>query len=143
MVIICEKCRTEILEGTDAAKDKICIPCGENRPLFDDASRNVRTFRKRLDGQLIHLIRISQSKVHADYEVTSTLWDIDPRFRSRNTKAGTVSSILRIRKDTGEITVVYPMAFDGNGKILLKAKRVLLKAFEKGELPEKTCYASG
>jgi len=142
-MITCDQCGTEIMEGTDAAKDKVCIPCDENRSLFDDASRNVRAFQKRLDGQLIHILRISQSKLHADYEVTSTLWDIDPRFRSRNIKVGTVSSILRIKKDTGKITVVYPMAYDEDGKILFKAKRVLLKAFEKGEFPEKTGYASG
>jgi len=107
------------------------------------AYRNIRTFQKRLDGQLIDIKRISQSKSHADYEVTSTLWDIDPRFRSRNIKAGTASGILRIKKDTGDIAVVYPMSFDHNGQILLKAKTVLLKAFEKGEFPEKTGFASG
>lgn len=142
-MIICEQCGTEILEGTDAAENKVCIPCEENRSLFDEASRNIRTFRKRLDGQLIDIKRISQSKSHADYEVSSTLWDIDPRFRSRNIKAGTASGILRIKKDTGDIVVVYPMSYDNSGQILLKAKVVLLRAFENGEFPEKTCYASG
>ena len=125
------------------AKNSICIPCLENRPLFDDSSRNVRKYRKRLDSQLIEITRISKNKKHADYEVTSAIWDIDPRFISRNIKVGTATGLVRIDKTTGEITVVYPMVLDYEDKVLSRAKHVLSKAYENGELPEKAGWASG
>jgi len=142
LALVCTKCGTEIQCGTNAEMTNVCIPCADGRSLFDDDSRNVRRFHKRLDRQLIQITRLSQSTLHADYEVTSTLWDIDPRFRSRNIKVGSVTGILRIDKGTGEIYVVYPIAFDDDGGVLLKAKRVLSKAFEKGEFPVKTGWAS-
>lgn len=142
-MLICIECKTEILEGTDAAIKGVCIPCSENRSLFDDNARNIRKFQKHLDAQYIEIERISQSKQNVDYLVTSALWDIDPRFRSRNIKAGSASCILRINKSTGKITVVYPLAFDESGRILSRAKQALNKTYDNGEFPEKICWASG
>lgn len=142
-MLVCKKCKTEIMEGTAAAEKLVCIPCSEDRPLFNDESRNIRAFKKRLDGQYIEISRISKSKNYFDYQVTSTIRDMDPRFRSRYIKAGSSTGIIRIYKETGNMEVIYPISLDTNDQNLLKAMSVLSKAFRKGELPEKTCYASG
>ena len=142
-MLICKKCKTEILAGTDAAEKGICIPCSENRSLFDDVDKNIRTFNKKPDLQYIQIERLSKSKQYVDYEVTSTLWDNDPRFRSRHIKVGSVTGVLRINKTNGEIIVVYPIAHDKSDKILLRAKHILTKAYKNGEFPKKTCFASG
>ena len=138
----CSLCKTELLDGTKAAEDRLCIPCAEERPLFDDKEKNVRRFSKRLDSQLIELTKISDKPNIIEYEVTCSLWDYDPRFRSRSIKVGNVTGIFRICRKTGDISVIYPVAYD-DGRVTMRAKRVLEKAILNGEFPDKTGWASG
>nr|WP_159063728.1 hypothetical protein [Thaumasiovibrio occultus] len=142
-MLTCKECNTEILEGTTAASVSLCIPCSEHRVLFNDESRNIRSYRKHLDGQHLGIEKIRATKHYVEYAVTSALWDNDPRFRSRKIKVGSSTGVLRIYTDSGQIDVVYPLSFDPEGRVLAKAKGKLLAAFHEGNLPEKTYFASG
>ena len=139
----CSTCGTELIEGSTASKLLVCIPCRENRSLFNDPEKNIRHFKKRLDHQLIDIERVSDKKDYAEYAVSTAISDIDPRFRSRNIRVGIATGYLRIYKDTGQIEVIYPVPGDDKESILRRAESVLRKAYANNEFPVKTCYASG
>lgn len=142
-MIKCSICGTEIIEGSTASELQECIPCREDRSLFNDPEKNIRKFEKKLDHQLIEIERVSDKKIYAEYSVSTRITDIDPRFRSRHICVGTATGYVRIYKDTGIFEVIYPVPGDEKGGILRRAESVLLKAHQKNEYPARTCYASG
>ena len=137
----CSICNTQLKAETSAYSKGVCIPCSEDRSLFNDAARNIREFGVHVDSQCIDILKLKDCKLYVDYEVTSTLWDIDPRFRSRSIKAGSttgiLTGILRLYKESGEVDIVYPILHD-KGVVLAKAKACLNRLFDKGEYPDKT-----
>lgn len=139
----CSTCGTELIEGSTASKLLECIPCRENRSLFNDPKKNIRHFQKRLDHQLINIEQVSNQKNYAEYSVSTAIYDIDPRFRSRNIHVGIATGYVRIYKNTGQIEVIYPVPGDNKESILRRAESVLLKAYANNKFPVKICFASG
>lgn len=131
------------MEGSSPEESLVCIPCQEDRSLFNDPDKNIRLFKKRLDHQLIDIERISDKSEFAEYSVTTSVWDIDPRFRSRNLHVGTATGYIRLYKETGSFEVIYPVPGDEKGSIIERAESVLRKAHLKNEYPVKTCFVSG
>ena len=142
-MIKCSIFGTEIVSGSTASELLVCIPCRENRSLFNDQSKNIRSFKNRLDHQLIEIDRVANKSKYVEYSVSTTVWDIDPRFRSRYIRVGVAIGYLRLYKESGEIEVIYPVPGDDRGVIQNRAASVLTKAHLEGEYPVKTCYAAG
>ena len=138
----CSKCSTELKEQTTAYSVGICIPCSEDRSLFNDVSKNIRNFSLHPDGQCVDMEKLKETSDYVDYSITATLWDIDPRLRSRNIIVGSTTGIFRLHKSTGNIDIVYPILHD-KGIVEAKAKHRLLKLYKEGVFPEKTGHYSG
>lgn len=131
------------MKGTSAEESLVCIPCRENRSLFNVPDKNIRHFSKRLDHQLIDIERVSDKSDFAEYAVTTKVSDHDPRYRSRSIRVGSATGYIRLYKETGSFEVIYPVPGDDKGSIIKRAESVLLKAHLKNEYPVKTCFASG
>lgn len=139
----CSECKTELIPGSDAFRTSLCTPCSNSAALFNDSSRNVRERSLKLDAQLIEIAKLSTGRKYVDYEVSSSLWDIDPRYRSRYIKVGLSTGVVRVNIETKETSIVYPLLHDVEGHIMKRAIFVIEKAVANGTFPEKTGYASG
>ncbi|WP_087024790.1 hypothetical protein [Thaumasiovibrio subtropicus] len=135
-MLSCDVCKTELLEGTEAASQMRCIPCGEGRSISRDAEQNIRRFKKVLDLKNTRLDRLMDTATFADYAITAAVWDLDPRFRSRHLNVGTSTGVVRVIKERGAIEVVYPLAYDEDDVVLKRATQVILAALEGGALTE-------
>lgn len=138
----CSKCGTQILKNSSAYEKGICIPCQEGRNLFKEEKKNIRTFKKHLDLQNVGIIKIRETKTLVEYSIFTEIYDNDPRFRSRRICVGRSTGIYRLTKDKGDVEVVYPLEYD-DGKIHLKAKNILKKAYINKDYPKTLGWAFG
>jgi hypothetical protein len=84
-----------------------------------------------------------EMQAFADYFFIATVWDKDPRFRSRSMIVGETRGLLRLDKQTGAMELLYPMPEDKDERRFRSACAVLRRHWQDGELPEKTMFACG
>ena len=139
----CKRCEVEILERTATRTGGLCVPCKENRKQPSRTPTPDRQPGRSVDWMCIGITLDSKTKTHADYAFESMAWDKDPRFRSRSMIVGTTRGLMRLDRETGDITLLSPMPEDQGDTRFQRAARVVRRHWEAGELPEATQFACG
>jgi hypothetical protein len=91
----------------------------------------------------ILIVKAAETPESVDYTFESDVYDRDPRFRDRMRIIGQSNGILRLLKNTGEITLLKPMDLDIENKCFERAAEKVRRHWEANELPDRTQWASG
>jgi hypothetical protein len=136
----CRKCQAEILERTAQRNGGLCMRCRYPVPVMP--AQEVKPGR-HVDSMLIDLRRDVETEDYADYFFACTVFDKDPRFRTRSMIVGNNVGLLRITEATGQIELLRPMAEDEGNHRYMKAASTVARHWREGKLPEFAIYASG
>ncbi len=121
----------------------LCVPCKEGRRVERKRTLHEVKPGRNVDGMSILIEKDAETSEHADYFFTADVWDKDPRFKSRSMIVGQSKGLFRIRKKDGEIELLAPMPEDTGSRRFHRAANTVRKAWESGELPERTSFQCG
>lgn len=132
-----------MLAATAERTGGLCVPCSEGRRV-DRTPRDheVRPGRS-VDWMCIGILLDKEKPDYADYFFESSVWDKDPRFKSRSMKVGVNRGLMRLNKGSGTIELLQPMPEDRDEERFRRAATKLKKHWEAGEIPKATQFACG
>ena len=99
--------------------------------------------KRTIGWMCIGIERLVDAGPFVDYKFVSDVYEASPNRRSGSVVVGQVIGTLRIRKDTGEVTLAEAMPGDDSNARFRRAARKIKEHWESGQLPDKTMFACG